>query len=130
MSRTRKPASVNVDFVVQGAVAGRGGVIFVAIRNGAAERRTIKRLAEALQGAPVALRAKGRTNLRAGYHLAPAGFDAGWILWTGEIGQLPDAAADLGALFDAAERLGPGELARITIHVRPDGEPLAAQEAA
>ncbi len=124
MKTNRKPASVNVDFTITGAVSGRGGIAFETSRDGVTERRVTLRLIEALHGGPVKLRPRGRTTLRGGWCLPPAGFGAGYVLWTAEVPELAEDAADLAGLFEAAERLAPGEVARITVHVRPDGERL------
>ena len=130
-TRSRKPASVNVDLVITGAVAGRGGVCFETTRDGVAERRVMRRVAEALHGGSVAYRSRGRTTLRAGwaYPATRGEFGAGFIAWTGDVPELPEDAADLAPVFDAAERVGIGEVTRLSVHVRPDGEPLPAEPA-
>ena len=123
LTRSRKPASVNVDLVIIGAVAGRGGVCFETARDGVAERRVMRRLAEALHGGPVAYHSRGRTTLRGGwaYPAVKGSFNAGFIAWTGD---LPADAADLTPVFDAAERVEVGEVIRLSVHVQPTGDPL------
>lgn len=127
-TRSRKPASVNVDLVITGAVAGRGGVCFETTRDGVAERRVMRRLAEALHGGPVAYRSRGRTTLRGGwtYPAVKGSFDAGFIVWTGDLPELSVDAADLAPVFDAAERVEVGEAIRLSVHVQPTGDPLVS----
>lgn len=43
--------------------------------------------------------------------------------------ELPEDAADLAPVFDAAERVGIGEVTRLSVHVRPTGDPLPAEPA-
>lgn len=127
LTRSRKPASVNVDLVITGAVAGSGGVCFETTRDGVAERRVMRRLAEALHGGPVAYHSRGRTTLRGGWVLArptKGDFSAGFLLWEDDLPDLPADAADLAPVFDAAERVEVGEVIRLSVHVQPTGDPL------
>lgn len=129
----RAPASVNVDLILDCSRAGIGCYLIEAARSGEAERRVLHRLAEALHGAPLRLARKGAQALRGGRlstacRWSPgAGIGPGVLQWALEL-ELPEAPdADLAPVLGLLEGLQPGGRARVSVHVRPDGEPLARE---